>query len=62
MLFDITKVLILEWFGNFGFIIHAIAKTVVQFLSLKLTALIPVLLAIGGILFLKFEGRKTKQI
>ncbi len=35
---------------------------VVQFLSLKLTGLIPVLLAIGGILFLKFEGRTTKQV
>jgi phosphate:Na+ symporter len=35
---------------------------VVQFLSLNLTALIPVFLAIGGILFLKFEKRTVKQI
>lgn len=35
---------------------------VVQFLSLNLTGLIPIFLAIGGILFLKFEKRTIKQI
>ncbi len=35
---------------------------VVQFLSLNLTALIPVLIALGGILFLKFDGRTVRQI
>lgn len=35
---------------------------VVQFLSLDLTALIPLLLAVGGWLFLKFEARATRQI
>lgn len=35
---------------------------VVQFLSLNLTWLIPALLAVGGILFLKFDSRLYKQI
>lgn len=35
---------------------------VVQFLSLNLTWLTPVLLSVGGILFLKFESRSTKQV
>ncbi len=35
---------------------------VVQFLSLNLNWLIPALLSLGGILFLKFDARKTKQI
>jgi phosphate:Na+ symporter len=35
---------------------------VVQFLSLDLTWLIPLLLSVGGILFLKFESRAVKQI
>lgn len=35
---------------------------VVQFLSFDLQALIPLLLAVGGWLFLKFEARTTKQI
>lgn len=35
---------------------------VVQFLSLNLTWLIPVLLTVGGIMFLKFDSRLYKQI
>ena len=35
---------------------------VVKFLSLNLSAIIPVLLAAGGILFLKFDSRTTKQV
>ncbi len=35
---------------------------VVQFLSLNLTWLIPALLSLGGILFLKFNSRQHKQI
>ena len=35
---------------------------VVQFLSLNLEALIPALLFVGGILFLKFEERQHKQV
>ena len=34
---------------------------VVKFLSLNLSALVPVLLAAGGVLFLKFESRAAKQ-
>lgn len=34
---------------------------VVKFLSLNLSAIVPVLLAGGGILFLKFDSRTTKQ-
>ncbi len=35
---------------------------VVQFLSLKIAGLIPLFLALGGILFLKFEKRTIKQV
>ena len=35
---------------------------VVQFLSLNLTWLIPALLSVGGVLFLKFSSRQHKQI
>ncbi len=35
---------------------------VVQFLSLNLTWLIPVLISVGGLLFLKFDSRLYKQI
>ena len=38
------------------------SAVVVQFLSLDLAWMIPVLLAIGGWLFLKFESRTVKQI